>query len=103
DRSGGLSMLFATDHLPSVRISTVAGHRDTHVPSLVSYGVSLWVGLVLLLFLAPCALAAPLTLAWDASAGATVYIIHYGTASRNYSATVNVIDGKTTTAALAAV
>jgi hypothetical protein len=62
--------------------------------------VSLWVGLVLLLFLAPCALAAPLTLAWDASAGATGYIIHYGSASRNYTETVNV--GNTTTAALSA-
>jgi hypothetical protein len=64
--------------------------------------MGLWVGLVLLLFLAPCALAAPLTLEWDASAGATGYIIHYGTASRNYTETVNVIDGNTTTAALSA-
>jgi hypothetical protein len=93
-------MLSTTDHLPSVRIPTVAGRKATHVPSLVSYGVGLWVGLALLLFLAPCALAAPLTLAWDASAGATGYVIHYGTASRNYTATVDV--GNTTTAALSA-
>jgi len=60
------------------------------VPWLVSYGVGLWVSLVLLLFLAPCALAEPLTLAWDAVPGATGYTIHYGTASRNYTATVDV-------------
>jgi hypothetical protein len=64
--------------------------------------MGLWVGLVLLLFLAPCALAAPLVLAWDEAAGAKGYIVHYGNASRNYTATVNVIDGNTTTAALSA-
>jgi len=70
------------------------------VPWLVSYGVGLWVGLVLLLFLAPCALAAPLVLAWDAAAGATGYIIHYGNASRSYTSTVNV--GNTTMPSLSA-
>jgi Malectin domain len=93
-------MLSATYHLASVRIPTVTDPRAVHVPSLVSYGVGLWVSLMLLLFLAPCALAAPLTLAWDASAGATGYTIYYGSASRNYTATVDV--GNTTTAALSA-
>jgi hypothetical protein len=93
-------MLSITNYLAPVRVPTSAGPRAPRVPRLVSSGVGLWVGLVLLLFLAPCALAAPLTLAWDASAGATGYIIHYGTASRNYTATDNV--GNTTTAALSA-
>jgi hypothetical protein len=91
-------MLSRTYHAPSVRMPTVAGRQATRVPSLISYGMGLGLGLVLLLFLAPCALAASLTLAWDASAGATGYIIHYGTASRNYTATVEV--GNTTTASL---
>jgi hypothetical protein len=95
-------MLSITNYLAPVRVPTNVGPSAPRAPRLVSYGVGLWVGLVLLLFLAPCALAAPLTLAWDASAGATGYIIHYGIASRNYSATVNVIDGNTTTAALSA-
>jgi hypothetical protein len=82
-------MLSRTYHVPSVRMPTVAGCKATHVPSLMSYRMGLGLGLVLLLFLAPCALAAPLTLAWDASAGATGYIIHYGTASRNYTATAD--------------
>jgi hypothetical protein len=93
-------MLSRTYHVPSVRMPTVAGCKATHVPSLMSYGMGLGLGLVLLLFLAPCALASSLTLAWDASAGATGYIIHYGRASRNYTATVDV--GNTTTAALSA-
>jgi hypothetical protein len=93
-------MLSATYHSPSVRIPTVAGRRASHVPSLVCYGVGLWLGLMLLLLLAPCALAAPLALAWDASAEAAGYIIHYGSASRSYTATVDV--GTTTTAALSA-
>jgi hypothetical protein len=82
-------MLSITNYLAPVRVPTSAGPRAPRVPRLVSSGVGLWVGLVLLLFLAPCALAAPLTLAWDASAGATGYIIHYGTASRNYTATAD--------------
>jgi Malectin domain len=86
-------MVSATDHVPSSR-------QATHVPSLLSYGMGLGLGLVLLLFLAPCAMAASLTLAWDASAGATGYVIHYGSASRQYTATVDV--GNTTTAALSA-
>ena len=93
-------MVSLTYHLPSVRVSTSAGPSAPRAPRLVSSGVGLWVGLVLLLFLAPCALAAPLTLAWDASVGATGYVIHYGSASRNYTSTVNV--GNTTTAALSA-
>ena len=91
-------MLSVTYHVPSVRVIAVAGWRAARVPWLVSSGVGLWVSLALLLFLAPCALAAPLTLAWDASAGAKGYIIHYGDASRNYTATVDV--GSTTTASL---
>jgi hypothetical protein len=83
-------MLSATNHLPLVRVPTDAGRSATHVPWLVAYGVGLWVSLVLLLFIAPCALAEPLTLAWDAVPGATGYIIHYGTASRDYTATVAV-------------
>ena len=93
-------MLSATYRVPPVRVPTDAGRSATHVPWLVSYGVGLWLGLVLLLFLAPCALAAPLTLAWDASAGATGYTIYYGSASRNYTATVDF--GNTTTASLSA-
>jgi Malectin domain len=93
-------MLSCTYHVPSVHMPTVAGRQATHVPSLMSYGLGLGLGLVLLLFLAPCALAASLTLAWDASAGATGYVIHYGSASRQYTATVDV--GNTTTAALSA-
>jgi hypothetical protein len=93
-------MLSLTHHLPSVRVPTSVGPSAPRAPRLVSYGVGLGLGLVLLLFLAPCALAESLTLAWDASAGATGYIIHYGSASRNYTATVNV--GNTTTAALSA-
>jgi hypothetical protein len=71
-------------------------------PTRLSVRAALWISLGLLLSLAPCALAAPLTLAWDASAGATGYLIHYGTASRHYTATVKVTDGHTTTAALSA-
>jgi hypothetical protein len=93
-------MLSITNYLAPVRVPTSVGPSAPRAPRLVSSGVGLWVGLVLLLFLAPCALAASLTLAWDASAGATGYIIHYGSASRNYTATVDV--GKTTTAALSA-
>jgi Malectin domain len=93
-------MLSLTYYVPSVRVPTSAGPSAPRAPRLLSYGVSLWVGLVLLLFLAPCALAASLTLEWDASAGATGYIIHYGSASRNYTETVNV--GTTTTASLSA-
>ncbi len=93
-------MLSVTYHLPPVRVPTVAGRSAARVPWLVSYGVGLWVGLVLLLFLAPCALAAPLVLAWDAAPGATGYIIHYGSASRNYTATVDV--GNTTMPSLSA-
>jgi hypothetical protein len=61
---------------------------------------ALWVSLALLLFLAPCALAAPVTFGWDAVLGASGYTIHYGEASRQYTATVDV--GNTTTAALSA-
>jgi hypothetical protein len=93
-------MLSRTYHVPSVRMPTVAGRQATHVPSLMSYGMGLGLGLVLLLFLAPCALASSLTLAWDASAGATGYIIHYGSASRQYTMIVDVRN--TTTAALSA-
>ena len=93
-------MLSATYHSPLVRVPTSAGPGAPRVPWLVSYGVGLWVGLVLLLFLAPCALAAPLVLAWDAAAGATGYIIHYGNASRSYTSTVNV--GNTTMPSLSA-
>jgi hypothetical protein len=93
-------MLSAIYRLLPVRVPTVTGHRATHVPWMVSSGVGLWVGLVLLLFLAPCALAAPLILAWDASAGATGYTIHYGDASRNYTAEVDV--GSMTSASLSA-
>jgi Malectin domain len=95
-------MLSLPHHVPSVRVPISAGPSAPRAPRLVSSGVGLWVGLVLLLFLAPCALAAPLTLAWDAAAGATGYLIHYGTASRHYTATVQVTDGHTTTAALSA-
>jgi hypothetical protein len=59
---------------------------------------ALWVSLGLLLSLASGAFAAPLTVAWDAVPGATGYRLHYGAASRHYTATVDV--GPTTTAAL---
>jgi len=52
-------MLPAVYYQPPVRVPAVAGPRSAHVPWPVSYGVGLWVALVLLLFLAPCALAAP--------------------------------------------
>jgi hypothetical protein len=63
-----------------------------------SVRASLWVGLGLLLSLAPGAFAAPLTVAWNAAAGATGYTIYYGAASRHYTASVDV--GPTTTATL---
>ena len=93
-------MLSLSYHFPSVRVHTSAGPSAPRAPRLVSFGLGLWVGLVLLLGLAPCALAAPLTIAWDAAAGAKGYTVHYGNASRNYTATVNV--GNTTRAALSA-
>jgi Malectin domain len=67
-------------------------------PTRLSVRTALWISLGLLLSLAPGACATPLTLAWDASAGATGYLIYYGSASRHYTATVDV--GNTTTAAL---
>jgi hypothetical protein len=93
-------MLSVTYHLPPVRVPTGASPSAPCVPWLVSYGVGLWVGLVLLLFLAPCALATPLTLEWDPSAGATGYIISYGSASRDYTVEVDV--GNMTSASLSA-
>jgi hypothetical protein len=76
--------------------------RSARVPWQVSYGVGLWVSLALLLCLAPSALAAPITFAWDPVSGASGYTIHYGGASRQYTAMVNVGGGDTTTAALSA-
>ena len=63
-----------------------------------SVRTALWVSLGLLLSLASGAFAAPLTAAWDAVPGVTGYRLHYGDASRHYTATVDV--GNTTTAAL---
>ena len=93
-------MLSITYHSPLVRVPTTAGRSAARVPWRVSYGVGLWMGLVLLLFLAPCAMAAPLVLAWDAAAGATGYTIYYGDVSRSYTSTVDV--GNTTTTSLSA-
>jgi hypothetical protein len=95
-----LSTLSTTYSLSPAHVPAVAGRRAARVPWLASYAVGLWVSLALLLFLAPCALAAPITLAWDAAPGATGYTIHYGGASRSYTATVDV--GNTTSAALSA-
>jgi malectin (di-glucose binding ER protein) len=55
-----------------------------------------WTALGLLLSLAPDAFAAPLTVAWDAVPEATGYLVHYGEASRHYTATVDVGDTTTT-------
>jgi hypothetical protein len=70
-------------------------------PTRLSVRTALWISLGLLLSLAPGAFANPLTLAWDASAGATGYLIYYGSASRHYTAyTASVDVGDTTTATL---
>jgi hypothetical protein len=73
---------------------------SSRFPSRIPVSAALWVSLALLLFLAPCALAAPITFAWDAVPGAAGYTIYYGAVSRQYTATVDV--GNTTTAALSA-
>jgi malectin (di-glucose binding ER protein) len=78
-------------------MSMVSTH-PSQSPHRLLVGAVLGISLGLLLSLAPGALAAPLTVAWDAAPGATGYIIYYGDASRHYTATVDV--GPTTTAAL---
>jgi Malectin domain/Fibronectin type III domain len=91
-------VLSMTYHFPPVRVPSCAGRKTPRMPWLTTCGVSLCLGLMLLLFLAPCALAAPLVLAWDASAGATGYTIHYGNSYSNLTSTVDV--GNTITASL---
>jgi hypothetical protein len=71
-------------------------------PSRMPVRAALWISLVLLFGLVPGALAAPITFAWDAVSGASGYTIHYGGASRQYTATVSVDGGDTTTTALSA-
>jgi Malectin domain len=67
-------------------------------PTRLSVRAALGLSLGLLLSLASGAFAAPLTVAWDAVPGAAGYRLHYGDASRHYTATVDV--GPTTMAAL---
>jgi Malectin domain len=81
-------MLSAVYHQSPVRVPAVAGPRSAHVPWPVSSGVGLWVALVLLLFLALCALAAPIALEWDPVPNATGYTVCYGKASRSYAETI---------------
>jgi hypothetical protein len=93
-----MSVLSITHHFPPVRIHASTEPSAPRVPWLAAYAVGAWMGLMLLLSLAPCALAASLTLAWDPSSGATGYIVHYGSASRKYTSTAEVPNA--TTAAL---
>jgi type II secretory pathway component GspD/PulD (secretin) len=54
-------MFSAICHLTPIGRPAVTGWRSAHVPCLVSCSLGLWVGLMLLLFLTPGALATPPT------------------------------------------